>query len=69
MIFPPRIIGGFEDKNGVREFLFALPRYAVDKVIVNILIAKPIYNHSRCSIIIIIRKMQSMKRENQKLVR
>lgn len=27
-----RIIGGFEDKNGVREFLFALPRFAVDKV-------------------------------------
>ena len=27
-----RIIGGFEDKNGVREFLFALPRFAADKV-------------------------------------
>ena len=27
-----RTIGGFGDKEGVREFLFALPRFATDKV-------------------------------------
>ena len=30
--FNHRIVKGFEDKKGIREFLFALPRFAVDKV-------------------------------------
>lgn len=34
----PRIITGFGDKEGIREFLFALPRFAADEV--------TIYSHS-----------------------
>jgi hypothetical protein len=36
-------VKGFEDKEGIREFLFALPRFAIDKVSISAIAIEYLY--------------------------